>query len=200
MKSRQPPRLALALLEHCVRGNDALIGDVLEDWPRRSHAWFWGQALFAVFAQGVLGMRTTPRLTAERALIATGMLALLGFYTVVVATLVNRVIALSGAGLPQTGRYQDLQLFFTIPAFAGAVLVGRVIGRLHQTHRVVCALGCSVTVTIAACLNFYLFVPDVLAQPLVAHPATQIAAGMIVIAGLFIGINSGSSCEPQPTS
>jgi hypothetical protein len=49
-------------------------------------------------------------------------------------------------------------------------------------------------------LNFYLFVPDVLAQPLVAHPATQIAAGMIVIAGLFIGINSRSSCEPQPTS
>jgi len=95
MKSRQPPRLALALLEHCVRGNDALIGDVLEDWPRRSHAWFWGQALFAVFAQGVLGTRTTPRLTAERALIATGMLALLGFYTVVVAIMFHLRVVLN---------------------------------------------------------------------------------------------------------
>src|SRR5262245_18759726 len=128
------------------------------------------------------------------------MLALLGFYTVVLATLTNRVIALSGAGVTPTGRYHDLQLYFTIPSFASAVLAGRVIGRLHQMHRVACALGCSAIVTIAACLNFYFFVPDALAQPLVPQVATQIAVGMIFIVGLFLGISSRPSCEPQPSS
>jgi len=214
MKSRQPSWFAVALLEQCVPDNDALIGDVLEEWPRRSDAWLWRQALFAVIAQGVLGMRTKPRLTAERVLITAAMLALLGFYTVVVATLMNRVIALSGAWLPQTGRYQDLQWYFAVPAFAAAVLMGRMIGRLRQTHRVMCVLGCSATATIAACLNLYLFVPDALAQPLVPHAATQIVLGMVLIAGLFIGIGplcdwlskaeslagSRSICEPQPSS
>jgi hypothetical protein len=62
------------------------------------------------------------------------------------------------------------------------------------------ALGCSVTATVAACLNLYLFVPNVLLLPLAPHAATQIAAGMLVIAGLFVGINSGSPCETQPSS
>jgi hypothetical protein len=202
MKSRQPPWFALVLLEHCVPDNDALIGDVLEEWPTRSNAWLWRQALSAVLAQGVLGMRTKPRLTAERLLITTAMLAVLGFYTVVVATLVNRVIVLSGGWLPHTGRYQDLQLYFTVPAFAGAVLMGRVIGSLHQAHRVMCALGCSATATVAACLNIYLFVPQALSQPLVPHAATQIALGMVFIAGLFVGIGPlcGSLREFRPRS
>jgi hypothetical protein len=133
-------------------------------------------------------------------LVTTAMLALLGFCTVVVATLMTRLIVLGNAWSPQTGRYQALQLYFTVPAFAGAILMGRAIGRLHHNHRVICVLGCSITATIASCLNLYLFVPNVLRQPLVPHAATQIAVGVVFIAGLFVGIGSGSLCEPQSSS
>ena len=128
------------------------------------------------------------------------MLALLGFYTVVVATLMTRLIALSDAWYPQTGRYQELQFYFVIPAFAAAILIGRAIGRLHHDHRVICMLGCSVAATTAACLNLYLFVPNVLLLPLAPHAATQIALGMIFVAGLFVGIDSRVACERQPSS
>ena len=190
MTSRHPPSLPLALLERCVPGNEPLVGDLLEQWRARSAAWLWRQVLFAVLSAMVLQLRTTPRLIAERVLIATAMLALLGFYTLVAAALMNRVIALSDAWFPQTGRYQELQLYFAVPAVAGAVLMGHMIGRLHHSHRVLCVLGCSAAATSAACLNVYLFVPNALLQPLVPHAATQIVLGMLFIAGLFIGIGS----------
>ena len=200
MKSGRPPSLPIALLMHCVPGNEPLIGDLLEEWHERSDAWLWRQVLLAVFSGAVLHARMEPRLTAEKALVTTGMLALLGFYTLVVATMMNRVIALSNAWLPRTGHYQDLQFYFIVPGFCGAVLMGRMIGHLHHNHRVLSVLGCSLTATSAACLNIYLFVPDALLQPLVPHAATQIALGMLFVAGLFFGIGSRASCEPQPSS
>jgi hypothetical protein len=200
MKPRQPPRVPLVLLVHCVADNEPLIGDLLEDWRTRSNGWFWRQALLAVLSQCAFQIRQKPRLTTERVLVTTAMLALLGFYTVVIATLMNRIIVLTDIWFPQTGRYQEFQLYFTVPAFAGAVLIGRVLGRLHQRHRVMCILGCGATATIAACLNVYLFVPNALVQPLPSHPATQIALGVIRIAGLLAGVDSRSLCELQPSS
>jgi hypothetical protein len=49
MTRRHAPRLALALLEHFVPDNDALAGDLLEDFERRqSSGWFWWQVLTAI--------------------------------------------------------------------------------------------------------------------------------------------------------
>jgi hypothetical protein len=200
MKAGHPPRLALALLDRCVPDEEPLIGDLLEERLRRSDAWFWRQVVFTVLSRTVLHVRTKPFLAAERVLVTTAIFALLGFCTVVVATLMTRLIVLGNAWSPQTGRYQALQLYFTVPAFAGAILMGRAIGRLHHNHRVICVLGCSITATIASCLNLYLFVPNVLLQPLVPHAATQIAVGVVFIAGLFVGIGLGSLCEPQSSS
>jgi hypothetical protein len=200
MKTSQPPRLALALLERCVPDNEALIGDLVEAFAIRSNLWFWRQALFAVLSRTSLQLRAKPFLTTEKFLITTAMLGLLGFYTVVVATLMTRLIVLSDGWYPQTGRFQELQLYFAIPAFAAAILMGRVIGRLHHNHRMLCVLGCSIAATGAACLNLYFFVPNILLLPLAPHVATQIVVGMIFIAGLFVGIDSRSPCETQPSS
>lgn len=199
MKAGQPPRLALALLERYVPDNEPLVGDLLEAFINRSDAWFWRQAAFAVLARTVCQLRTRPFLTAERVLITAAMLVLLGFYTAVIATLVTRLIVLSDTWYPQTGRYQEVQFYFVIPAFAAAILMGRAIGRLHHEHRAMCVLGCSVAATAAACLNLYLFVPNVLVLPLAPHAATQIALGMVFIAGLFVGIDSRPPCETQPS-
>jgi hypothetical protein len=49
MKDRQPPRLALALLERAVSDNPALAGDLIEEFERgRSRLWFWWQLLAVV--------------------------------------------------------------------------------------------------------------------------------------------------------
>lgn len=49
MKTLHPPRLALALLQRAAGDNEALVGDVLEQFAARpSRLWFWRQALLAV--------------------------------------------------------------------------------------------------------------------------------------------------------
>jgi hypothetical protein len=49
--TRRPPRLALALVTRFVPDNEALIGDLLEEFARRpSRLWLWSQSLSAVLA------------------------------------------------------------------------------------------------------------------------------------------------------
>jgi uncharacterized protein (TIGR03435 family) len=49
MTRRHAPRTAVRLLERFLPGNDALIGDLLEEFERRqAPAWFWAQTLVAV--------------------------------------------------------------------------------------------------------------------------------------------------------
>ena len=49
MTRRDPPRLALALLERVVSDSDPLAGDLIEEFARRqSRLWFWWQVLTAV--------------------------------------------------------------------------------------------------------------------------------------------------------
>ncbi len=83
MKGRRPTRLAIALLEQLVPGNDPLAGDLLEEWRERSDAWLWRQVLFAVLTRTIVDVRTKPRVTIESALIATALLAVLGFQSLV---------------------------------------------------------------------------------------------------------------------
>jgi hypothetical protein len=200
MKGRRPPRLAIALLEQLLPGNDPLAGDLLEEWRERSDAWLWRQLLFAVLTRTIVHVRTKPRVTIESALIATALLAVLGFQSLVAASLVNRLLVLSdSAWMLQSGRFQSWQIYFAIPTFVAAVLAGRAIGRLSH-HRVAAALACSVSATAVTYLNLYLFVPDVLLKPLVPDPAIQTAVGMVFIAGLFVGVSSRSTCESLPSS
>jgi preprotein translocase subunit SecY len=49
MTAIRPPALATWLLKHAAGGNDALVGDLLEEHRRRrSDAWYWRQVLAAV--------------------------------------------------------------------------------------------------------------------------------------------------------
>ena len=192
MTSRRPPRLAVALLERFVHDNEPLTGDLLEDCHDRSDTWFWRQVLFAIFARSILLIRTHPRMTAETVLVATAMLALLGFHAVVAASLMNQLLVPNPLKWdPGTGWL----LSVTVSCVATAVVIGRAVSRFHRDHRVAAILVCGASATIAAFVNLYLFVPKVPNQPFFPEGAMQIAVAMVFIAGLFAGIGSRSTCE-----
>ena len=49
MTEMRPPALATWLLKHAARGNDALVGDLFEEYRRRrSSVWYWRQVLTVV--------------------------------------------------------------------------------------------------------------------------------------------------------
>ena len=192
--------MAFLLLEWFVPDNEALTGDLLEESRERSATWLWRQVLFAVLGQAIVRVRTSPRMTAEGILIATALLALLGFQAVVGATLMNHLLVLSDPAWGQTGQYQAWQRYVIVPSLAVAVLMGRVISRLHRTHRVAAVLALSVSATIATSLNLLLFVPNVFLQPFLPQAGAQTLVATVFIAALFAGIGSRSTCESQPSA
>ena len=195
---RLPP--PVALLAWLLPGDDPLVGDLLEASAGRSRLWLWRQVLLAAPARLLFAVRMDPRTSIERALVSTAMLALLGFSTVVVATLGAHVLVVNDAGwMPMTGRFRDWQWHATVPVFAGAVATGRLIGRFHHDHRVAAVVACGLSATAAATVNLLLFVPDVLLQPFVPSAALQTAVSMVFIGGLFLGIASRSRCEALPS-
>jgi hypothetical protein len=190
MTSRRPPQLAVVLLERFVPDNEPLTGDLLEDWCERSDTWFWRQVLLAILTRSTLHIRTNPRMTAEAVLVATAMLALLGFHAVVAASLMNQLLVPNPLKWdPGTGWLFSV----TVSCFATAVVIGRAVSRFHRDHRVAAILVCGASATIAAFVNLYLFVPNVPNQPFFPEAVMQIAVAMVFIAGLFAGIGSRST-------
>ena len=58
---RRPPRLASVLLEQFAPGNEALHGDLDEEFSRgRSSAWYWRQVIATIARQGPLALVLTP--------------------------------------------------------------------------------------------------------------------------------------------
>ncbi len=200
MTPSRPPR-ALALLEYLLPGEQALAGDLLEASRDRSRVWLWRQVLLAVPARALFEIRMHPRASAEGLLVSSAMLTIIGFHALVVASLINHLIVLTDTSwIAATGRYADWQLYSLLPSFAAAAAAGRGISSFHRDHRIAAVLAFSASATLAAFLNLYLFVPNVLLQPFVPYAALQTAIGMVFIAGLFAGIASRAECESLTSS
>jgi len=139
-------------------------------------------------------------MTTEAVLVATAMLALIGFNAVVVANLVSQLFLLNDADwILESGRYAGWQIYATAPLFGIAILSGRAIGAFHREHRVWAILGYGLSASTAAFVNFYLFVPTLPLQPFIPSPGQQTAVALLFACGLFMGISSRSSCEPLPS-
>jgi hypothetical protein len=192
-------RLPIALLEYLLPQDDALAGDLLEVSDSRSALWVWRQVLLAAPARIVFTIRDHPRAFTEQTLVATAMLALLGFHTVIAAGLINHLLVLYDlAWVPVTGRYQPWQWYSVAPGFVIAVAAGRAIARLHGDYRIASIVLGGASATCAAFLNLWLFVPGVL-LPLVPHAAVQTAIAMVFIGGLFTGFMSRRTCHTLPS-
>jgi uncharacterized protein (TIGR03435 family) len=191
MTRHGPPRLAIALLDRFLPCDQALTGDLLEAARFHSRAWFWRQTVAAVVWSAITRLDADKRTAAESVVRGTALLAVLGFHAVVAASLVNHVLVLNNASwMSATGEYQRWQAYSTVPSFATALLIGRVVGRFHREHRIAAILAFSVSVTVAAFINLYLFVPNLTVQPFVTDVVPQTVVAMVFIAGLLIGIVS----------
>jgi hypothetical protein len=195
MIARQPPRLAVALLECCIPDNEPLTGDLIEAAHVRGQAWFWRQALMAVVMRPVSAWRADPGRTTATALVAVSLLALLGFQAVVAASLVNQLLILDDPSwLAARGRYQPLQPWFVLGSFAAAALAGRAIGLVHRANRVAAVLAFGACASAWAFVHLLLFVPNLPLEPLLARPALQTAMTTVFVAGLFAGMGSRTIC------
>ena len=113
--TRRPSPLAIALLDRFIP-NEALKGDLVEQSGERSRAWLWHQVALAIVGHAVTCFRTAPRLTTEAMLVATAMLALIGFNAVVVANLLSQLFLLNDADwILHSGRYAGRQIYATAP-------------------------------------------------------------------------------------
>jgi hypothetical protein len=199
--TRRPPPLAVALLDRCGPDHAPLAGDLLEEWPARTNAWLWRQVLSVICHVSLAALRADPRGAMTTALVASGMLALLGFCAMVAASLLQQVLVRSDVhwwfAAAGDGAWPVL---FRVVSCSLAVLIGRTVIRFHSRHRVGVILACGASVTVAASANLAFFVPTLPDQPFFAHPGMQMAETTLFVAGLFAGILSRSACEPLSSS
>lgn len=192
--SRSPWRVAL--LPYLLGDNEPLVGDLVEEWPRRSTAWFWRQVLFAVSARAMAGASATLRepQRLSGALGSAAILLILSFQVVVAGSLLGDMIQ-------QVGRAQATRIdnpgwlvFVVLWSLPVAWLIGRAMSRLHQRSRVVTVVvgGASAAVVgaltvslLSATGSFFSSVP------------LQTAAGMVFVLGLLIGSSSRSALGGQ---
>jgi len=136
---RRPPRVASFLLERLAPGNEALHGDLEEEFSRgRSTAWYWNQVLGAIALQGPLAVRARGLVAAENFITGIITLLLIGFYAVFVVNVTDWLLRFEGvrvgARLPNAlGAVDGLAFVLT---FALGVAGGRWIAKGHRTHRI----------------------------------------------------------------
>ena len=137
--SRRPPRLANLLFDALAPDNEALRGDLEEEFATgRDRAWYWRQVIAAIGMQGALTVRARGVAIAEN--FATGVITLLlvAFYAAFVVNVTDWLLRFEGvrvlSRLPDMlGPFNGLAPLLTL---AAGVVCGRAIARGHHAHRI----------------------------------------------------------------
>jgi hypothetical protein len=173
---RRPPRLAPLILERLAPGNEALLGDLEEEFSRgRTTLWYWRQVLAAIALQGPLAVRARGLAATENFITGIVTLIMIGFYAVFVVNVTEWLLRFEGvqvaARLPNAlGSFNGLA--FVITFFLG-LAAGRWIAKGHRTHRVgaiitfggatmLCAIMALKAVSMA--VDSTVFLPGILSQ------------------------------------
>lgn len=188
MKKTRTP-LQIALLSYLLGNDEPLVGDLVEEWPRRSIAWLWRQIVFAMLtkagATASTALREPQRLTG--ALGTTAIFLILSFQVVVAGSLLNDLIRqIDRTQVTRIGHPEWL-LFVVLLSIPVAWFIGRAIGGLHHRSRAVTVViaGASAAIVGAVTVSV-LSVTD----SFFPSAAQQTAAGMVFVLGLLIGSSS----------
>ena len=150
----QPPKLATALLNSLLPGNDALAGDLAETYGQgRSRSWYWRQVVGAIFAASAREISTQP-MAITRALVI-GCVVAWGFsnYVVRIALDVDDWLFVRGFSWLYLHGYR-LHVDPWIVAACCNVIGGYLAVRYYKGSRPVMAVVFSATIL---CANVVLF-------------------------------------------
>lgn len=199
MKSRRPPALAQTLLEWVDPANDALHGDLLEEFAAgRSRPWYWRQVLAAAGVAVVRPVRAHGLSGLEPAMLGLIMLFMLGFYAVFVVNVTDWLLRVDGVRVLSLLPAWLSQWPAAAPALA--LLAGWLTGRVVSAggdHRVVRVVGFGATTMLCAIAGLQAVSAD--AMPGFILPAfyQQVGTTASFIAGLLGGVGSSLMLKPR---
>jgi hypothetical protein len=131
----KPPALAMAILTQLGPREEPIVGDLIEEYTTgRSRLWFWRQAIAAIAAGTIRGIRGQP-------LRAVGAVALGWTVLGLVFLLLGDLVADGLAGLVWDwnrqaayggGTWWPFQISATFVSYAGFALSGWLVARVHR--------------------------------------------------------------------
>jgi hypothetical protein len=160
MRSVKPPATATWLLHRLGHTNDALTGDLMEEYLHgRSGAWYWRQVLFAVIV-GFGKEVWNHKLLSLRALAVGWAAWYLLFYIVDVQLwrLYSKVLLTHG--LTITVWWRHYYLYPTLLPWVFPAACGWIVGRCHRAHRQAMVILFFVSVQLPALPEFYRLTVD----------------------------------------
>lgn len=188
-----PPRLATLLLNWLAPGNEALRGDLDEEFSNgRGSRWYWRQVASLLAHEGTLRIRGRAVAGVENFVTGLITLTLLGFYAVFVVNVTDWLLRFEGVQvlLRFPNAFGPFNGVAPILALALGAVTGRTIATGHQSHRLaaivvfggvtmLCAAAALKAATMAG--GPALFLPDVI---------PQVATTAMFVLGLVGGITT----------
>ncbi len=199
MTSRRPPALAQTLLEWVDPANDALHGDLLEEFAAgRSRAWYWRQVMAAAGVAFARPVRAHGLSGLEPAMLGLIMLLMLGFYVVFIVNVTDWLL-----------RFEGVHVFSRVPAWLArwpvlapllALLAGAVAGRVISAggdHRLARIVGFGATTMLCAIGG--LQAAEELSVPVLLLPQFYQQVGTVAafIAGLIGSLGGAVMARPS---
>jgi hypothetical protein len=200
MKARRTP-WRVAILPYLLGNDQALVGDLVEEWPRRSNVWFWQQVMFATLARTIRGASATLREPHRLAggLTHIAIVVVLSFQIAVAGSLLDELIRRVDQRLVTRlnhAEWLDLVVLLSLPA---AWTFGKAIRHLHRRSRAATILACGAGATTVAWMTLSVLSSDTTGffLPSAAH---QTAAAVVFVLALLVGGSRSAETANQPVS
>jgi hypothetical protein len=188
-----PPRLARLLLDWLAPNNEALRGDLDEEFAAgRGSVWYWQQVMSTIALEGPLAVRA--RAVARFENVVTGLitLLLLGFYAVFVVNVTDWLLRFEGVHLLK--RLPDVLGVWNGIAAAVTLLAGVIVGKLihagHEQHRVASILAFGGTTMLCAAAALHAASLAQGGEAFLPELVQQVGSTAAFVVGLIGGITS----------
>jgi hypothetical protein len=187
MTGRRTP-LRVAVLPYLLGDDEPLVGDLVEESPRRSRAWFWRQVMSAVLARAMTGAWATlrePQRLGE-GLASVAIFIILSFQVVVAGSLLDDLIQRVDPARVTRIDHPEWLVFVVLSSLPAAWVIGRTTSRLHRRSRVATILACGASAAIVASVTLSLLSSEATGFFFPAA-ALQTAVAMMFVLGLLVG-------------
>jgi hypothetical protein len=198
MRFSQPPVAATWLLKHLACENEALAGDLMEEYRKgRSTAWYWRQVLIAI-AVGSANTIRAHKVLALRAIFVGWSAQYLTNYLIGHPVFDLYVALLRKFGIiPNWLQWHYYDYPLLLPMCACAAFTGWIVGRLHRPHQAVMLFAFLASVLLWDLPEFFRLTTDAISSPrflpyLYVH---SIEVSLTAISILFGGL-----CAESPLS